>query len=110
MSGWFDVAPADAIGPGHCVVVELGGIAVAVCNAGGTFYAIEDACSHEVNPLSDGQVEGETIVCAAHGARFSLRTGEALSAPAYEPIAIFAVRVENGMVQVRSNDSALLVS
>jgi 3-phenylpropionate/trans-cinnamate dioxygenase ferredoxin subunit len=100
MSGWADVAPASAIARDGCVVTDLDGVAVAVFHVEGTFFAIEDECSHETNPLSDGEVEGETVICAAHGAKFSLRTGEALSAPAYESVATFAVRVENGMVQV----------
>jgi 3-phenylpropionate/trans-cinnamate dioxygenase ferredoxin subunit len=45
-------------------------------------------------------VEGEEVVCPRHGARFSLASGAALSPPAYEPVATFPVRVENGIVQV----------
>jgi len=46
-------------------------------------------------------VEGEEIVCPRHGARFSLVTGAALSPPACEAVATFAVRVEDGVVKVR---------
>jgi 3-phenylpropionate/trans-cinnamate dioxygenase ferredoxin subunit len=42
------------------------------------------------------------VVCPRHGARFSVRTGEVLAPPAYEDVATFAVRVEGGLVQVRS--------
>jgi 3-phenylpropionate/trans-cinnamate dioxygenase ferredoxin subunit len=53
--------------------------------------------------LTGGFVEGDVIVCPRHGARFSIRTGEALSAPAYEPTDIFPVRVHDGNVQVRDD-------
>ncbi|HQT27571.1 MAG TPA: nitrite reductase (NAD(P)H) small subunit, partial [Burkholderiales bacterium] len=53
--------------------------------------------------LVGGCVEGDEVVCPRHGAHFSIRTGEALSAPAYEPISIFPVRIEDGIVQVRDD-------
>jgi len=67
---------------------------------GGRYHAIEDLCSHEAEALSWGVVEGEEVICPRHGARFSLVTGAALTPPAYEPVAVFPVRVEEGVVQV----------
>jgi len=103
MSAWIDVAAPEEIEPGRCAVIDIDGTPVAVFNLDGEFLAVEDECSHECYPLSDGEVEADTVICAQHGAQFSLRTGEALSAPAIEPVATFAVRVENGRVQVRDN-------
>lgn len=105
MSAWINVAAPEEIEPGRCVVVDIDGTPVAVFNIDGEFLAVEDECSHERYPLSDGEVEADTVTCAQHGAQFSLRTGEALSAPAFEPVATFAVRVEHGRVQVRDSDS-----
>ncbi|SMF48620.1 non-heme iron oxygenase ferredoxin subunit [Pseudogulbenkiania subflava] len=103
MSDWFDVAPADGFPPGTFHTVDADGVAIAVFNVEGRYYAIEDMCSHEAETLSGGEVLGECIVCPRHGASFSLRTGEALGPPAYEPVATFPVRVEQGMVQVRDD-------
>jgi len=103
MGKWVNAAPVGAFAPNQCVVVDVDGIAVAVFNLEGEFLAIEDQCSHEESTLSDGEIEGETIICPRHGAKFALRTGEALSAPAYEPVATFRVRVADGMVQVRDD-------
>ena len=65
---------------------------VAVFNVNGSFFAIRDVCTHEEAPLSEGQVlEDETIVCPWHGACFSLRTGEALTPPAIEPVQTYPV-------------------
>jgi len=102
MSEWIDVKAVKDIGPGECVVVNLEGIAVAVFNLDGQFFAVEDECTHEAFPLSEGEVEGEAIVCALHGARFSIKTGEVLGEPAIEPVATFPVRVQDGRVQVRN--------
>jgi len=103
MSDWIDVAGVYEIGPKECKTVLMRGVQVAVFNIEGGFFAIEDECSHEASPLSDGSVEGDIVICAKHGARFSLRNGEALSPPAYEPVAIFPVRIQDGRVQVRDN-------
>ena len=65
-------------------------------NLDGQYYAIADVCTHDAGQLSGGTVEGDIIVCPRHGARFCIRTGEALSAPAYEPTDTFPVRVHDG--------------
>jgi len=105
MGEWVNAAPVGALAPNQCVVVGVDGIDVAVFNIAGAFFAIEDQCSHEESTLSDGEVDGESIVCPRHGAKFALRTGEALCAPAYEPVATFRVRIEAGVVQVRDDRS-----
>jgi len=78
-------------------------VMVAVFNLDGQFYAIEDVCTHDGGELASGTLEGDTIVCPRHGARFSVRTGEVLAPPAYEPVSVFPVRVESGRIQVRDN-------
>jgi len=100
MIEWTRVAAVAEFPPGTCRLLVVHGISVVIFNAEGRYFAIEDRCSHEAEPLSKGKVEGLEISCPRHAARFSLLTGEALSPPAYEPIAIFPVRIENGQVQV----------
>ena len=103
MSDWVTVARADELVPGEWRVTDVDGTSIVVFNIEGTFYAIEDVCTHDGGQLTGGHVEGDEIVCPRHGARFSICTGEALSAPAYEPTATFPVRIANGEVQVRDN-------
>lgn len=103
MSEWVTVAREGEIAPGEFRVAELDGTSVVVFNIDSQYYAIEDVCTHDGGQLTGGHVEGDEIVCPRHGARFSIRTGEALSAPAYEPTAKFPVRVEKGDVQVRDD-------
>ena len=103
MSGWADVCPAADLKPGEHRVVDVDSVQVAVFNLEGAFCAIEDVCTHDGGQLTGGTIEGEEIVCPRHGARFCIRTGEALSAPAYEPTAALPVRVAQGIVQVRDD-------
>jgi len=103
MSGWMDVAKIEAISIGQPVHIEVDGTGIAVFKVGQSFYAIEDVCTHDGGKLTGGCVENDQIICPRHGARFSIMTGEALSAPAYEPTATFPVRVVNGIVQVRDD-------
>ncbi|MBS1154612.1 MAG: Rieske (2Fe-2S) region [Proteobacteria bacterium] len=100
MDAWIDVALEAVFPDGTCRRLEVGGRPVAVFNIDGAFYAIEDLCSHQEVNLSEGELDGLTIICPGHGARFSLVTGEALSPPAYESVLTLPVRVKDGVVQV----------
>ena len=106
MADWIDVAPAAQLPPGEAVVVEVDGSPVAVVNLDGSYHAVSNICSHEGLPIvgagadiSELLVDGE-LLCPYHGARFCLRSGDALCAPAYDPLPVYPVRVENGLVQV----------
>jgi 3-phenylpropionate/trans-cinnamate dioxygenase ferredoxin component len=103
MSSWISVCRAVDLPAGAHRIVDLDGAQAAVFNLDGEFYAIEDVCTHDGGILTGGPVEGACIVCPRHGARFSIKTGEALSAPAFEPTAKFPVRVVDGEVQVRDD-------
>jgi 3-phenylpropionate/trans-cinnamate dioxygenase ferredoxin subunit len=103
MSDWVNVAAASAIADGEFAVVDVDDVEIAVFNVDGEFYAIEDLCSHDLACLTEGEVEGCEVTCPIHGARFDVRTGEALTPPAYEPVPTFPVRVEDGVVQVRDD-------
>jgi 3-phenylpropionate/trans-cinnamate dioxygenase ferredoxin subunit len=103
VSGWITAAKEGELAPGHWRVVEADGARIVVFNLAGDYYAIEDVCTHDGGQLTGGMVQGEEIVCPRHGARFSIKTGAALCAPAYEATAKFPVRVENGEIQVRDD-------
>lgn len=103
MAEWIDVAPAEELAPGTWRTVDVEDVNIAVFNVDGEFFAIEDVCTHDYSTLTGGQMEGDEIVCPRHGARFNIKSGEALTAPAYEPVPTFAVRVENGVVQVKDD-------
>jgi 3-phenylpropionate/trans-cinnamate dioxygenase ferredoxin subunit len=103
MSEWVTVVRAGELAPGEWRVVDVDDARIAVFNLDGELHAIEDVCTHDGGQLTGGTVEGGEIVCPRHGARFCIRTGAALSAPAYEPTCTFPVRVQNGEIQVRDD-------
>ena len=101
MSDWVTVARLDELRPGQQKTVDVDGVQVVLINLGGEHYAIEDVCSHDGAHLNGGCIEGEQIVCPRHGAHFSIKTGAALSPPAFEPIATFPVRAQDGVIQIK---------
>jgi 3-phenylpropionate/trans-cinnamate dioxygenase ferredoxin subunit len=97
-----EVCPVDELPPGSMKLVPAGAVMLGVFNVDGELYAIEDRCSHDDGPLVEGDWEPEeaVVICPRHGSRFDIRTGRALTLPAYLPVETFPVRVENGMVTV----------
>ena len=103
MADWVRVCATGELLPGEKTTVWLGDTPVLVLNYDGDFYALEDRCSHEDYELSEGEFDGDeaTIECVLHGAKFDVRDGRALCAPAYAPVAKFPVKVEDGAVWTR---------
>ncbi|MDD7930156.1 non-heme iron oxygenase ferredoxin subunit [Microbacterium thalli] len=75
------------------VVVDKVPMAV-VLDGNGEVHAIGDTCTHGDISLAEGFVEDDTLECWAHGSAFSLRTGEALNLPAYEPVPVYEVTID----------------
>lgn len=97
-SDWIDAASADDLAEQTPLIVEVDDSPVVVVRCGAQFFAVEDRCTHDGEPLGGAEVEDCQIVCPRHGARFCLRTGEALTPPAYEPLRKYEVRAENGRI------------
>jgi len=100
MAKWMDAVAVSSLTQGGHTVIETEIGPVALFNLGNEIVAIEDRCSHDGGDLACGKVDGDEIICPRHGARFSLRSGAALSPPAYEAIEVFPVREFHGMVQI----------
>ena len=96
------VAPLAEFGPGSAKIVSVGWTSIGVYNCNGKLYALEDRCSHDDGPLCEGDFDQETgvAICPRHGANFDIRSGRALTLPAYEPVETFPVRVDDGVVKV----------
>ena len=99
-SQWIDVGGTESVHETVPFCAEVDGIPVVVVRCGPSIYAVEDRCTHDGEPLGEAEVEACEIVCPRHGAHFCLRTGEALTPPAYEPLRTFKVREERGRVLV----------
>ncbi|MFH2204728.1 MAG: non-heme iron oxygenase ferredoxin subunit [Elusimicrobiota bacterium] len=95
------VAKAADIAPGKVKVVAVGELRIALCNVEGTFYAVEDVCTHDDGPLGEGALEGCRIKCPRHGALFDVKTGAAVSMPAIVPVRTFPVKVKAGEIYIK---------
>ncbi len=100
MDEFVRAASTAEIPPGAAKQVVVGGRRIAIVNLSGTFYAIDDTCSHEDQSLSEGPVTGDLIVCPRHGSRFHIPTGRVLSLPAARPVSTYQVKVEGEEVFV----------
>ena len=98
-------AVTDVPDPGK-TLVEVDGEMVALFHVGGTFYALDDVCTHDGGPLADGELRDHKISCPRHGARFDIRTGAALTMPAVRPTRSHEVRIDAEGVWVRLRDAA----
>lgn len=102
---WVLLGPASSVPRNGHASFEAAGRFVAVYHVQGDFYAIEDLCTHDGEPLADAPVEaanaddlasgasGPVVVCPRHGARFCLRSGAVLCPPAYEAVTTFPIKV-----------------
>ncbi|HTT11757.1 MAG TPA: FAD-dependent oxidoreductase [Burkholderiaceae bacterium] len=92
----------DACADGSMLAGHVGNDAVLLARRGSEFFAIGATCTHYSGPLAEGLVVGDTVRCPRHHACFSLRTGEALHAPALSPVACWSTEVSSGKVFVHA--------
>jgi len=100
MASWTRVADSldCPVGSLKCVLVE--GTAIVLANVDGDVYALLDKCSHENYPLSDGELDGQDVVCMYHGARFDACTGRNKTLPAIRPVKSFPVDIREGEIYI----------
>jgi len=94
MSNWIKAASRDEIAEDMVIGVEIAGSSLAIYNIDGTLYATDNICTHAFALLSDGFLNDDTIECPLHAARFDVKTGKVLCAPATVDIRTYAVRIE----------------
>jgi 3-phenylpropionate/trans-cinnamate dioxygenase ferredoxin subunit len=106
MADFVPVAKTSEVSDPGTLLVEVGERLVALIHAAGHFYALDDVCTHDGGPLSEGPVnpQARTIACPRHGAKFDIVTGAALTMPATKPTKAHEVKVEGDQVYVRLCD------
>ncbi|HEY4759047.1 MAG TPA: non-heme iron oxygenase ferredoxin subunit [Thermoguttaceae bacterium] len=106
MSEYYRVCKiSDVPDPGK-MVFEIDERFIVLIHLDGKYYALDDACTHDGGPLGDGElVEGFQIVCPRHGARFDVRTGQALTMPAVSATTAHEVVVEGNDVFVKIKET-----
>jgi 3-phenylpropionate/trans-cinnamate dioxygenase ferredoxin subunit len=103
MSDFLAVAKVSEVADPGSMLVEVGDRLVVLIHAAGHFYALDDVCTHDGGPLSDGPLDAAhgTIACPRHGAKFDIKTGAAVTMPATKPTISHEVKVEGNQVFVR---------
>ena len=102
-SKWQRACAVDEISPGEAIAMQLSP-PIAVFNVDGEFYAVDDTCTHAESSLADGYIDGDIVECAFHFAKFSIKEGTALTAPAFEPLKTYETFVADGEVYVNVGD------
>jgi len=98
MADWIKVATLEECPPGSLRPVMVGADPVVLANVDGTIHAVRDRCTHEEFPLSDGDLEGNILVCPYHGARYDVATGAPRGLPAVKPVKSYTVELrEDGI-------------
>lgn len=100
MAEYVKVSKVNDLSPGNAKLVEVEGKKIALFNVEGSFYAIDDTCSHRGGPLSEGMLEGNQVTCPWHGASFDVTSGAVVSPPAPNGVARYNVRVEGADIEV----------
>jgi 3-phenylpropionate/trans-cinnamate dioxygenase ferredoxin subunit len=100
MSEFVRVCALSDLPAEGAIGVDIGEAPVAVVRAGGEVYALQDVCSHEEVPLSEGEIYDHTVECWLHGSCFDLRTGNPTGPPATEPVATYQVKIQGDDVYV----------
>jgi nitrite reductase/ring-hydroxylating ferredoxin subunit len=99
MTDFLEVASVEQVAPGHSLVVNVAGKAVALFNVDGQIYAIDDACVHEGASLGAGKIDGKVVTCRAHGLKFDVTTGFVGGSPGFG-VASHAVHITDGKIAV----------
>ncbi len=100
MAGYVKVARTEDVPPGQGRMVEVSGKKIAIFNVEGAYYAIDDTCTHQGGPLSEGELAGKQVTCPWHGAVFDVTTGEVLGPPAPNGVSPYNVRVSGNNIEI----------
>jgi 3-phenylpropionate/trans-cinnamate dioxygenase ferredoxin subunit len=96
---WAQVCAVGDLQPGGATTLDVVP-PIAIFNVDGSYYAIDDTCTHETFSLAEGYLDGPQVECPLHYAKFDLRTGEALCLPATVDVRTYPVKAEDGHVLV----------
>jgi len=98
---WVRVAGRGDLASGEVIGVEAGGRSIAIYDSDEGLFATDNICTHAYACLSDGWLDGQTIECPLHAARFDIRTGKVLDPPATEDLKTYPVRLVGNDIEIR---------
>jgi nitrite reductase/ring-hydroxylating ferredoxin subunit/uncharacterized membrane protein len=95
------VLPETSLMEGKLTRAMYQGTPILLVRRGNHLFAMAETCSHFSGPLSEGKLEGDTVVCPYHFSRFALEDGRVLDGPAVHPQPCLEVRTRDGQIEVR---------
>lgn len=100
--GFAPAAAVDQVPSGWVLTVSVDGKELALANSEGSFFALDNSCTHACGPLGDTRLKpGCRVECPWHNSVFDARTGEVISGPARKAVKTYPTRVVDGVVFVR---------
>ena len=99
MSEFVKVATTEELAPGGCKSVEVSGSKIALFNAAGKFYAMDDTCAHLGGSLGDGSLDGTIVTCPWHGWKYDVSTGACQTNPRTQ-LTCYEIRVDGDDVTI----------
>ena len=102
MPEFTKIASQDELSDGEMKLYEVEDRLVILFRHEGEFFCLDDVCTHDGGTLSDGEMIGCEIECPRHGARFDVRTGEAVCMPATQATVVHEVQINGDDVCPRA--------
>ncbi len=99
MNEFVKVATTQEVAPGRCKTVEVSGSRIALFNAAGRFYAMDDTCAHLGGPLGEGTLDGAIVTCPWHGWQYDVSTGACQANPRIQ-LTCYEVRIDGDDVTI----------
>lgn len=100
MANFIKVVEEDELGEGELYPFEVEGEPYCLARVDGRVYAFTDNCTHISGPLNEGDLEGTTLTCPWHGARFDIATGAVVRGPARQELMTYPVKIEEGAIYI----------
>ena len=104
MPTWTTVAKVNEIAENKCKSVDVGDVAIVLINKAGAIHALRNVCTHMDYPIHEGEIDGETIMCPLHGAKFDIETGAVRAMPAARGVRKFAVEIQGDDIRLDTDE------
>jgi nitrite reductase/ring-hydroxylating ferredoxin subunit len=98
--GFIKLASTNDAKPNSMMGVTVNDKKILLANVNGSYYAIDNVCTHRGCQLSKGKLQGETVVCPCHGSTFDLKTGNFVKGPTKKPEPTYELKVENNDIMI----------
>jgi len=83
---------------------ELNRHNIVVCKVKDEYFAVINKCSHAEWSFDKGRIRGHRLLCPLHGAIFDIRDGSVISAPAFQPIKTYPLKIEGESILIDLED------